>query len=268
MLQITQITPNDLFKNRERLESYLKEQLSPLVNDQTWMKEWKQIAQRFRLLKFKELTEQEALSYEWNLESVQTIIEQTISEVKKHIRLEDLKVTVVPALPFPWFEKFDQSIWTNGFTNGKNNMILAIPPNPDHSFLQYMIAHEAHHACPENPMYSLTLDTFTLLEWYKMEGTAEYFSLSLYEDKRWWKDEFTEQVEREYWKLAKEHLFSADEQTMYLRYGDPNRNIPYLAGYAFALGLVRNYTEQYSINRLSELYEIEPNQLVESYKNF
>ncbi|MCM3667233.1 DUF2268 domain-containing protein [Mesobacillus subterraneus] len=63
-----------------------------------------------------------------------------------------------------------------------------MPPRPGVDFLQYLLAHECHHASPENPIYHLSLSTFNLEEWYKMEGTAEYFALFLYPDKRWWKD--------------------------------------------------------------------------------
>src|SRR5690606_8261364 len=104
-----------------------------------------------------------------------------------------------------------QSLWLNGFTNGPGNILLAIPPKPDIDYFQYLLAHELHHATPENPIYQLTLETFTLEEWYKMEGAAEYFSLSLYPDKRWWRDNLPLEVEESYWKQCQEHLKVADD---------------------------------------------------------
>lgn len=76
---------------------------------------------------------------------------------------------LVPALLFSYFQEQPQSLWTNAFTNGPGNVIMAAPPHPDIDFLQYLLAHECHHASPENPIYNLTLSTFTLEEWYKME---------------------------------------------------------------------------------------------------
>ncbi|WP_408641597.1 DUF2268 domain-containing putative Zn-dependent protease [Solibacillus palustris] len=120
------------------------------------------------------------------------MVNETVQTVKQHIELDsNLQITLVPALPFPWFSNIEQSIWTNGFTNCSQSIWIAIPANPDIPFLHYLLAHELHHSAPNNPMYKLTIEHFPLKEWYKMEGTAEYFSLQLFEDKRWWKESFT-----------------------------------------------------------------------------
>lgn len=81
----------------------------------------------------------------------------------------EIRITLVPALLFSYFQEQPQSLWTNAFTNGPGNVIMAAPPHPDIDFLQYLLAHECHHASQENPIYNLTLSTFTLEEWYKME---------------------------------------------------------------------------------------------------
>lgn len=174
---INQITPAKIIKNHPDLKSYLQSELCQLLNEKSWMQDWEQLAKRFQLFKFEALSEAESLTYSWNPEKIEAIIRETISEVEKHLEFRDLTITVVPALPFQWFQKYDDSLWTNGYTVGADTIVLAIPPEPDHEFLRYMLAHELHHASPENPIYHLTWDTFTLAEWFKMEGGAEYFSL-------------------------------------------------------------------------------------------
>ncbi|WP_108672052.1 DUF2268 domain-containing putative Zn-dependent protease [Peribacillus acanthi] len=263
---INQITPQAILDNKSDYDTYLKKQLSPLVGKDSWMQDWRHIAQRFGLLKFQEMKEEELQSYEWDEKWVHDLIEEAILKVKEHLELGPLNIMVVPAIAFPWFRNLDRAIWTNGFTNGPNTIILAVPPKPDAVFLQYMIAHEAHHASPQNPIYQLTLDTFTLQDWYKMEGTAEYFSLSLYEDKRWWKDEFTKEIESNYWNRAKNQLHFADENGFALRFGDPANGIPYLAGYAFAYNLVRDYVKRNSIQEYKELFLIKASEYIDCYK--
>lgn len=267
MIEINQITPKDLYVNKEVLESYLSEKLSPLISEKTWMKDWKQMAQSFKLLKFNELSKEEIVSYEWDTEKVKEIILDTILEVQQHLPLENIKVTVFPALTFPWFQKFDRSIWTYGFTNGPNNIQMAVPPNPDIEFLKYMIAHELHHATPINPIYNLTLDTFTLADWFKMEGGAEYFSLNLFEDKRWWKDDFTPEIESTYWSIAQYKINTTDEdEKRPLCFGNPKIGIPYMAGYAFTYGLFKNFVEKNPNNNFQDLFMIEPIEFIDAYK--
>jgi hypothetical protein len=176
------------------------------------MQDWDQLARRFQLLKFEPLSEPEIHSYSWNQEQIASIIHETIENVEKYLHFQHLNITIVPALPFPWFQKYDQSLWTNGYAVGATTIVLAIPPDPDPFFLRYMLAHEMHHAFPENPIYYLTLDTFTLADWYKMEGGAEYFSLSLYDDKRWWKDDFTEEAEQAYQEIAQKNIGTTNDR--------------------------------------------------------
>ncbi|MEK4069927.1 DUF2268 domain-containing putative Zn-dependent protease [Peribacillus sp. FSL R5-0717] len=268
MLEIKQITPSEILSNQHRLDEFLKGKLRNLVNKNYWMTEWEQIAQRFQLFKLKDLSNEEILSYEWDKNYIDEVVEQTFLTVSKHLKFDEIKVTILPALPFPWFQNYDQAIWTNGFTNSPGNIIIAIPPQPDLDFLQYLLAHETHHASPENPIYNLTLDTFTLEEWYKMEGTAEFFSLSLYPDKRWWKDSFTEAVEFAYWSECKEFLKTADDKIKgRLCFGNPKKGIPYFAGYSFALNIVSNYVKTNPVSDIRDLFFVEPSKFIESYKS-
>jgi uncharacterized protein YjaZ len=265
--KVNQLTPMELYQHRGDLDSFLFERLNTLVNDKTWMNEWKQIAERFQLIKFKELSEEEAEAYSWDTKRVHEIIQETINDARKHLPFDDVTVTLFPALPFPWFKDLPQSMWTNGFTNGPNNIQIAIPPQPDEDFLCYMIAHELHHATPMNPIYNLTLDSFSLAEWFKMEGGAEYFSLSLYPDKRWWKDEFTTEMELIYWERVKDKHESKDGRTKNLfTLGDPKNGIPYMAGYAFAYHLFLSFSEIYPDKTFEELLLIRPEFFLESYQ--
>ncbi|MFE8700021.1 DUF2268 domain-containing putative Zn-dependent protease [Cytobacillus sp. FJAT-54145] len=267
MTVIKQITPKELFDHRGELESFLAEPLSLLVNETTWMKDWKHLAQRFQLFKFKELTQDEALSYQWDKEKISKWVLETVEEVKKHLSFGEITVTVFPALPFRWFKKYDQSIWTNGFTNGPNNIQIAVPPNPDEHFFKQMLAHELHHATPQNPIYQLTLDTFSLIEWFKMEGGAEYFSLSLYRDKRWWKDDYTPKVKEHYWNAVQHRLHTTDDQEKArLCFGDPDNGIPYMTGYAFAYDLFKDFTSKTKNTTFKDLLQIPPMTLIQTYK--
>ena len=267
MNTINQLTPFILFEQKETIEEYLATQFEPIITNKSWMKDWKQIAQRFRLLQFVELNKEEALTYQWDTEKIKGIIEEVLSEVQQHLSLENVNITVVPALPFPWTEKFDRSMWTNGFTNSPNSIQIAIPPNPDEQFLKYLIAHELHHASPSNPIYKLSLDSFTLGDWYKMEGTAEFFSLHLYEDKRWWKNDFTKDMEPDYWRQAKQKMNTTDDEIKgRFCFGDPKNGIPFMAGYAFAYEMVKSYVEKYPISNFEELYSISPQDLMEAYE--
>ncbi|MFA9557748.1 DUF2268 domain-containing putative Zn-dependent protease [Evansella sp. AB-rgal1] len=265
---INQITPMQIYANKNDLESFFEKEFVPIVSETTWMKEWRHIAQRFRLFTFKEFSKEEVLSFEWECDRVKNIIEDTIFKVKKHIPLEELNITVLPALPFPWFNGLDQSKWTNGFTNGPNSIQIAVPPNPDEAFLRYMIAHEAHHASPINPIYKLSSDSFPLAEWFKMEGTAEYFSLSLFEDKRWWKKDFTDEVKSRYVKHLKGNFDTTDDKIKSpICFGNPDIGIPYLSGYSFAYEVVCNYVKQHPIKELKELFSIQPSELKKSYQS-
>ncbi|MGM8216684.1 DUF2268 domain-containing putative Zn-dependent protease [Bacillaceae bacterium W0354] len=266
MFTINQITPEELYRHQDRLEQFLETKLNPLINDQTWMTSWEQIAGRFQLLKFKQLERFNLINLSWDQTSVHSIVEDTLTLANKYIPLENTTVTVVPALPFKWFEKYDSSIWTNGFTLGPNNIIIAVPPSPNEQFLKYMVAHEAHHACPLNPIYKLTLDHFSLAEWYKMEGTAEYFSLSFFDDLRWWKDTFTKDVVDHYKELAKQHLLTTDDSIKSkLCFGDPSQDIPVFAGYSFAYNCVTNYVQQHRITNYLELFDIDAEKLIDAY---
>lgn len=267
MIEINQITPKKLLANRESLDEFLKDNLSGLITKDSWMMEWEHLAQRFQLFKFKELPEDEIKKLQWDTKQIDSIIKETLDNVGKHLTFKELQVTVVPALPFSFFKEQPQSLWSNAFTNGPGNILIAIPPKPDLDFFQYLLSHESHHASPENPIYNLTLDTFTLEEWYKMEGTAEHFSLSLYPDKRWWRDNFPAEAEKRYWAECKEHLKSIDDNIKGpLCFGSKQNNIPVFAGYSFALKIVSNYASSNKVEDIKELYEVEPSRLVECYR--
>lgn len=268
MLKIKQITPVDILLNVNHLDDYLKEQLRDFANEDSWMTKWEHLVQRFQLYKFKDLSKEEILAYAWDQNQIKDLVEETMLNVGQYLKIDDINITILPALPFPWFQNFDQSIWTNGFTNGPGNIIIAIPQKPDVDFLQYMLAHESHHASSDNPIYNLTLNTFTLEEWYKMEGTAEFFSLSLYPDKRWWKDTFTDEVETAYWTEAKDYLKTVDEKIKSrLCFGSPKDGIPFFSGYSFALKVVSNYVKRNPVKEIKELFAVSPSQFIDSYKS-
>lgn len=267
MLKVKQLTPEHLLENQHRLDKFLEEELSPLVNGDAWMKEWKQVAQRFQLQKFEHFSAKEILALEWDIEEVQSLVEKAFVVFNSALNFIDLHITIVPALKFPWFENVDEALWTNGFTNGPQNIIVAIPPSPDPDFLQYLITHEAHHAHAKNPIYELGLENFTLEEWYKMEGAAEYFSLSLFPDKRWWKGGFTEEVEKDYWNECKQHLKTTDDRIKgRLCFGDPKQGIPTFAGYSFALKMVTAHVNRYPYRNIKDLFEIEAAVFIENYR--
>ncbi|MEK4130271.1 DUF2268 domain-containing putative Zn-dependent protease [Solibacillus sp. FSL W8-0474] len=266
-MKILQLTPELLLKNKNNPELYLSNIIEATITPNSWMTEWKDIALRFQLFKFLDLSTEEILSYSWDKEKTQEVVRETVQIVKEYIELdEQLQISIVPALPFPWFKNLEQSVWINGFTNSKKSIWIAIPPNPDISFLRYLLAHELHHASPENPIYQLTVDHFPLKDWYKMEGTAEYFSLQLFEDKRWWKDSFTLEVEERYISEAKSLLHSTDDKVKGpLCFGDLKKHIPYLAGYSFAYNAVKDYLIRNPIEHLNQLFEIDAEELLLSY---
>lgn len=211
-MKIIQLTPQLLLKNKGNPELYLNNIIEATITSNSWMKEGRDIALRFQLYKFLELSTEEMLSHSWDEKLIHQVVSKTVQMVKEYIELDDnLQITIVPALPFPWFTNLEQSIWVNGFTNSSQSVWIAIPPNPDISFLRYLLAHELHHASPQNPIYQLKVDHFPLKDWYKMEGTAEYFSLHIFEDKRWWKESFTLEVEELYILEAKTFLHTIDD---------------------------------------------------------
>jgi hypothetical protein len=231
------------------------------------MTEWRQLAERFQLFNFMDFSLEEANEYTWDTLRVGRLIEDTCNRAREFLPFDNITVTVFPAVPFPWHKNLPRPIWTNGFTNGPNNIQIAIPPLPDEDFLCYMIAHELHHATVKNPIYKLTTDTFTLAEWFKMEGGAEYFSLSLYPDKRWWKNDFSPETERMYWNRVKYNCDSADGKTKNLyAFGDPKKGIPFMAGYAFAYKLFLSYTESYQGKSYVDLLTVKPAEFLDIYQ--
>jgi uncharacterized protein YjaZ len=268
MLKVKHIFPDELYSNRHSLDEYLRKELSDLVSsEKTWMTERKQLIQRFQLNEFKELTEGEVMSLNWDTDQINKVIEETFQTFSQFLSFDGMRITVVPALPNLFNKDFPQPMWSNAFTNGPGNIIIAIPPQPDIDFFKYLLAHECHHASPENPIYNLSLSTFTLEEWFKMEGTAEYFSLSLYKDKRWWKDNLPSELEPGYWKECKAHLKSVDDNIKSpLCFGSRKKGIPVFAGYLFALKLVSNYVSLKQPKDIRELFRVEPYMFIECYE--
>ncbi|MCM3721049.1 DUF2268 domain-containing putative Zn-dependent protease [Solibacillus isronensis] len=267
-MKIIQLTPQLLNENKHNSHIFLNNMIHPTINSKSWMNQWQDIVSRFQLFKFLDLPIEDILAHSWNEEFIEQVVNETVQLVKQHIELDDnLQITIVPALPFPWFSNIDQSIWTNGFTNSSQSIWIAIPADPDILFLRYLLAHELHHAAPQNPIYKLTLDQFPLKDWYKMEGTAEYFSLQLFEDKRWWKESFTLEVEEHYIAEAKRFLNTNDDSIKGpLCFGSIKQQIPYMAGYSFAYNAVMDYIKRYPIENLNQLFEIDSEELVMTYK--
>ena len=266
MIEIKQITPDLLFDHKNNLDKFLKDEFKQLTAIGSWMTEWHQVAQRFQLNKIKEMSETELKDMAWNKERIDTLIIKTFKNVNETLNFENISITVLPAFPFSYFKKQPQKYWSNAFTNGPGNIFIAIPPEADEGFFQYLLAHECHHASPDNPIYNLSLDKFTLEEWYKMEGTAEFFSLSLYPDKRWWKDLFTEEVERLYWRKCKRHLKTTDDRVKSkLCFGSEKENIPVFSGYSFAYNVISKYAASNEITDIKELFNIEPEEYFKIY---
>lgn len=66
MFQVKQITAAKLLLNLNWLEDYLKAEYSDIISENSWMNEWEQLAKRFQFLKFKEISETEINSLEWD----------------------------------------------------------------------------------------------------------------------------------------------------------------------------------------------------------
>lgn len=142
-MEIIQLTPQLLNDNKDNSHIYLYNMIHPTINSNSWMNEWQ------------DLPTEDILAHSWNEELIEQVVNETVQLVKQRIELDDnLQITIVPALPFPWFSNIDQSIWTNGFTNSSQSIWIAIPADPDLSFLRYLLAHELHHAAPQNPIIS------------------------------------------------------------------------------------------------------------------
>jgi len=267
MLIINQLTPQIIVNHLDDLDAYFYKELSPLITESTWMTHWEQMAERFMMPKFKQLSKEEILTYQWDTERIERIISETFNEVSLYLKFDEVTVTVFPAIPFSLHKNLGRSMWTNGFTNGPNSIQIAIPPTPNEDLLRYLIAHELHHATPENPIYSLSLDQFSLAQWLKMEGGAELFSLSLYEDQRWWQDEFNSEVELIYWNKAKEKMSTTDSvEKSVLSVGDPAQGLPIMVGYSFAYHLFCNYIKKYPDLTFRELLTIEPMEIIQVYE--
>ena len=267
-MNIIQLTPQQLLLLKEQGEESLKELIEQTLHPTSWMNEWQQIATRFQLLKLLALPEEELQAYSWNEQLIEQAVIETVQKVAEWIPIHPhLNIIIVPAKQLPWFKDVPQALWTNGFTNSSDCIWIALPKAPDIEFLRYLIAHELHHASPSNPIYSLTNEHFPLKDWYKMEGAAEYFSLQLYEDKRWWKDTYTEEIQRAYIQQAIQHLHTVDPTIkMPLCYGDAARNLPIMIGYIFAFEAVKSYVSTNNGMNLVDLFELDAASIVLAYE--
>lgn len=101
-----------------------------------------------------------------------------------------------------------------------------------------------------------------------MEGMAEYFSLSLYPDKRWWKGNLEGEEEQRYWQKCQGFLKTADDAVKNpLCFGNPDKGIPFFAGYSFALKLVSEYVKAKPIRDFRDLFDVEPSALIKNNEN-
>lgn len=267
MLEIKQITPSDLRENQQNLNEYLKSEFTQLVSSKTWMTMDEHLIKRFQLQKFMNLTEDEFSDFQWDTRYVNELAVNTFRHVSQYLSFDHVRLTIVPSLPFPFFKDRPKPLWIHAFTNGPGNIVIAIPAHPDDDFFQYLLAHELHHASPQNPIYSLTLNSFTLEEWYKMEGTAEFFSLSLFPDKRWWKENLPAELEKDYWNKIKEHLKTTDDHIKStLCFGNTDKGVPVFAGYSFALKVVSQYVKTHQVEDIDELFLVKASDLMECYK--
>ncbi|MFC4408868.1 DUF2268 domain-containing putative Zn-dependent protease [Chungangia koreensis] len=268
MLEIRQITPAELLENRQNVDEYLKNEFTQLVNEKTWMNNYDHLIRRFQLQKFKKFTYDEFSNFQWDTKHVKELSTETFRRVNQYLDFDSVRITIVPSLPFSYFKEQPKPLWINAFTNGPGNIVIAIPPQPDDDFFQYLLAHELHHACPSNPIYHLSLDSFTLEEWFKMEGTAEFFSLSLFPDKRWWKDNLSGNLENSYWNKIKEHLKSTDDHVKSdLCFGNSEKGIPIFAGYSFALKVVSHYANKHQLEDINKLFLVKASEMMDDYWN-
>ncbi|MGP4071158.1 DUF2268 domain-containing putative Zn-dependent protease [Piscibacillus sp. B03] len=267
MWKIDQLPPKELLKHQSDLNSYLYKRIDPLITSQSWMQDWNHIVRRFKLLEFQSMSQNEIMNHSWDYDVIENALDEALTIANKHIPLENTTIMVVPARPFKWFESFNRSMWSNAFTLGPNTIIVAVPPQPNIEFLKYLITHEAHHACHLNPIYELSLDDFTLADWFKMEGTAEYFSLSFYKDLRWWKNNLNQKV-HDYWLIVKPYLKTTDDLIKSkLCFGDSVQHVPVFAGYCFAYELVKRYAKANNVNQMLDLYSVTSDELIHTYKS-
>lgn len=107
-MKIIQLTPQLLNENKYNSHIYLNNIILPTINSNSWMNQWQDIVSRFQLFKFLDLPTEDILAHSWNEEFIEQVVNETVQLVKQHIELDDnLQITVVPALPFPWFSNID-----------------------------------------------------------------------------------------------------------------------------------------------------------------
>ena len=243
----------------------LQQVVATTITPTSWMTDASMLIRRFQLTKLYSI--ENVAHYNWDVAVLQKITEDTIATVAKSIPLhEHLSITLVPALPFPWFDGVDISLTTNGFTNSPTSIWIAIPPNVDLDFYQYLLAHELHHASPINPIYSLTNENFPLKEWWKMEGCAEYFSLQHFRDKRWWTAAYTAEVERRYMQRIRPAFNCVDPAVKgSLTFGAPNEQLPYMIGYSFAYVAIKHYVTTHPLPSLAALFDLNSDVVFNDY---
>jgi uncharacterized protein YjaZ len=56
-----------------------------------------------------------------------------------------------------------------------------------------------------------------------------------------------------------------DEEMNLLCFGNPEKGIPYLTGYAFAYEMVKNYVNKCPINTIKDLFSVEPIEFLNAY---
>lgn len=96
---LKQITPYKILSNHHHLEEYLKGEFTQLATENCWMTNWEHLVQRFQLLKFNELSEEGILKLAWNEDQIQELVTETFNNVSQYLHFNEMRITVVPALP-------------------------------------------------------------------------------------------------------------------------------------------------------------------------
>ncbi|WP_214482134.1 DUF2268 domain-containing putative Zn-dependent protease [Bacillus sp. SM2101] len=253
MVSITQFAPYSLIEK--------KDYLAHLVRDHGFNFEFKEESSKgsssliddINHHKLQTLTREELVALQWNEGLIEAVIQNVMSLVSKYIYVENLEITVVPALAKP--HHIPQSLCIFAYINHHGNILIFVPPNPDLDYLKYVLAHQAFYSSPQSPVNQLN-GIFTLADWFKLEGAAQYFSLSFFEDKRWWADYTID--EGRYWASVKGLLQSTDVQlNRKFYFGFYDDDIPTYTGQAFAYNIVMSYVKRYPINSFTELFNID-----------
>ncbi|MDX8365740.1 DUF2268 domain-containing putative Zn-dependent protease [Cytobacillus sp. IB215665] len=263
MVSITQFAPHSLIEKKGCLANFFRDHDFNFEFIEESSKGSRSLIDDTNLHNLHTLTSEELVALQWNEELIETAIQNVMSLVNKYIYVENVEITVVPALTKP--HHIPQSLRIFAYKNHHGNILISVPPNPDIDYLKYVLAHRAFYSSPQNPVNQLK-GNFTLADWFKLEGAAQYFSLSFFEDKRWWAYDTID--EERYWASVKGLLQSTDVQlNRKIYYGYYDDDVPTYTGQAFAHNTVTSYIEKYPINSFTELFNIDVQHIFEIYKD-